>query len=329
MRVALLAAILLAVPTVAAADDSSPFDEVAKDATRVRKLDRVVWALTASCEQGDDLDKRQCRILRDAAATKLRGTTIVVDVGAAAVEIGEWDKDKKSTPITVRGCAACTGIVVDGTRYYVVANKAAPKISGDDVKAAALAETSKQFANDALSSGWKTAVEPRLRTELIIKVPADEKKAMWNRDGAKGIAVEVLGFRVYDACDGSVLASEPESGTAPTDRKTCGKTDVATKTKGDTTPAETIYDELSKQQILASLRPAVDEAKACFDTYGVAGDAKIKITIGGDGSIVAMDQSGDFAGTDTGKCIDTAIKKAKFPKSKKAKTTISYPVSLR
>jgi hypothetical protein len=327
MRLPVLAALIaLAVPAVAAADTNSPWDEAAKDATRIRKLDRVVWALTATCEQGDDLNQRQCRILRDAAAAKLRGKKVIISV-TGAVEIGAWDAAKKSTPITVRGCASCDGIEVDGQKWYVVTNKAAPKISGDKVVAAALLETDKAFANDALSSGWKDSAGPRLRTELILTVPADEKKAVWNRDGARGLAVEVLGYRVYDACDGSIVASEPDSQNGPSDRKTCGK-DVA-KPKGDTGPTEPIYDELSKDQILASLRPAVDEAKACFDTYGVAGDAKVKITIGADGSILAEEQKGDFVGTDTGKCIDAAIKKAKFPKSKKPKTTISYPVTLR
>lgn len=327
MRLPVLAALVsLAVPAIAAADTNSPWDDAASDATRIRKLDRVVWALTATCEQGDDLNQRQCRILRDVAAAKLRGKKVIVEV-SGATEIGAWDAAKKSTPITVRGCADCAGIEVDGQKWYVVANKAAPKISGDKVQAAELTETAKPFANDALASGWKDSAGPRLRTELILTIPADEKKAVWNRDGARGLAVEVLGYRVYDACDGSIVVAEPDSTSGPSDRKTCGKDTV--KPKDNTGPTEPVFDELSKDQILASLRPAVDEAMACFDTYGVAGDAKVKITIGGDGSILAEEQKGDFVGSDTGKCIDAAIKKAKFPKSKKPKTTISYPIKLQ
>jgi hypothetical protein len=324
---ALAVACCLAAPSIAAADDASPFDEAAKSATRVRKLDRVVWALTATCEGGDDLAKRQCRILRDAAASKLRGTKLVIEVPNSAVEIGEWDSGGKATPITVRGCVACDGITVDGTTWYVVSNKAAPRVLPGSIEAAVLFETVKAFANDALASGWKKMIEPRLRTELIVKLPDDETKAVWNRDGASGIAVEIVGYRVWDLCDGSILAASPESGKPRTDAKTCG--DSVKSTKGTDTPSEPVYAELSKEQILAVLKPAVEEAKACFDTYGKAGDAKVKITIGSDGSVIGQDQSGDFVGSDTGKCIDAAIKKAKFPKSKKAKTTISYPLTLR
>jgi len=328
MRLTVLAVLFcLAAPRVAAADDTSPFDEAAKDATRVRKLDRVVWALTATCEGGDDLAKRQCRILRDAAAAKLRGTKLIVEVASGAVEIGTWDSGGKATPITIRGCVACDGIAVDGTSWYVVSNKAAPRVLPGSIEAAVLFETVKAFANDALASGWKTMIEPRLKTELIIKLPADETKAVWNRDGASGLAVEILGYRVWDLCDGSILAASPESGKPRTDAKTCG--DTVKSTKGDTTPSEPVYAELSKEQILAVLKPAVEEAKACFDTFNVEGDAKVKITIGADGSVIGEEQTGDFVGSDTGKCIDAAIKKAKFPKSKKAKTTISYPINLR
>ena len=55
----------------------------------------------------------------------------------------------------------------------------------------------------------------------------------------------------------------------------------------------------------------------------------MRITIGGDGAILALDQTGDFAGTPTGECIDTAIRKVRFPKSKRPKTTVNYPIVLR
>jgi hypothetical protein len=320
MRLTALAAVFcLAVPSIAAAD-GKPFDEAASGANRVRKLDRVVWALTATCEGGDDLAKRQCRILRDAAAAKLRGQKLIVEVTSGAVE--------KATPITIRGCIACDGIAVDGTTWYVVSNKGAPRVLPGAIEAAVHFETVKAFANDALASGWKTMIEPRLRTEMVIKVPADETKAVWTRDGAKGLAFELVGYRVWDACDGSILAAQPESGPGKTDAKTCG--DTAKATKGtDTAPAEPVFAELSKEQILGSLKPAIEEAKACYDTHGVAGAAKIKVTIGSDGTVIGQDQSGDFVGTETGKCIDAAIKKATFPKSRKAKTTISYPITLQ
>src|SRR5262245_20336753 len=223
MRILIVAAgLALAAGTAVADDTTSPFDDAAKGAQYVRKLDRMVWALTAECEQGDDVARRQCRILRDVAAAKIRGATLVVDA-PGAVEIGTWDAAGKATPITVYGCAACgDGITVDGTAWLVVANKAAPKVSHGKVEAAVLDDTLKPVPKDALATGWKTTAGPRLRTQLIFKVPTDEKKAMWSRDGQKGLAVEVVGFRVWDQCDGSVLAASPESGPGPTDKKTCG-----------------------------------------------------------------------------------------------------------
>jgi hypothetical protein len=316
----------LSVGGTAIADDSSPFDAAAAKAQRVRKLDRMVWALTASCDQGDDLDRRQCRILREGAVERMRGATVLVDVAPGAFEVGAWDAAKKSTALTLRGCVSCTGVEVDGKKWYVVSNKQAPKISGDKLQAATIHETAQTFADDAAAREWQASVVPRLRTQMLVKVP--DKKAIWNRDGAHGLAIEIIGYRVYDACDGSIVVSSPESGSVAADKKACGAA-VAKVDPDAGKPKEVIHAELSKAQILAALKPAVAEAKACFEAHGIAGDAKLKITIGGNGSVLAAEQSGDFVGTPTGGCIDTAIKKATFPKSKKARVTISYPVSLR
>jgi hypothetical protein len=145
--------------------------------------------------------------------------------------------------------------------------------------------------------------------------------------------MDVVGFRVYDTCDGAIVCASPTSGPGEVDKKACGTT-IAEGGPGGTgggatPPPEKLPAELSKEQIMAALRPVLEDARLCFEQFGIPGDGKIKITIGGDGTVIAYEQTGQFVGTPTGACIDTAVKKARFPRSRKAKTTIAYPISLR
>jgi hypothetical protein len=323
----LLALLVCGATAPALADDApdvSPFGEAAGKAQHVRSLDRVVWSLTASCEQGDDLSRRQCRVLRDAAAARYKGATLLVDVtGEGAFVLDAYDNGAKAAPLTLRGCVDCAGVEVDGKKWVVVANKAAPKVSGGKIEAVALHETVRQFKDEAAATTWRTTIVPQLRTQMLVKIPAD-KKLSWQQGDVQGLAFEVVGFRVYDACDGQVLFASPEANAIAPNTKACGKTAEVK----DTGPAEVIVAELTKEQVLAGLKPALAEAKACYDQFNEPGDAKVKVTISGDGVVIALEQSGDFVGKPTGECIEKAINKATFPKSKKAKTTISYPIGL-
>src|SRR5688572_8721635 len=196
-------AALLVVPASAVADGWS---ERAKGATPVRDVERVVWALTATCDKGDDLTKRHCRVLRDDAATRLKGATIVVDAPPSAVEVGAFDPATTSSRIVVRGCVSCTGIESEGKKWFVVSNNAAPVVVGDKIQAGGLSEFSRSFADEAAAQAWQATVVPRLRTQLVVKVL--EANYAWTRGSAEGIAVQVVGFRTYDRCDGSILAAD-------------------------------------------------------------------------------------------------------------------------
>lgn len=319
-----LAALLVVAGRPARADDAgdpSPFGETAAKAQHVRSLGRLVWALTATCETGDDIARRQCRIMRDAAAGKLRGATLLVDV-PDAVDLGAYDKAGKAVPFEVRGCVACGGLALDGTTWVVVGSKAAPTADGDKVRAAVIGDSIKPFRDEAAAQTWRAQVQPRLRTQMIIRVP--DKKLTWTPGKVSALGVDIVGYRVIDACDGTVLLSSPEANAVAGDKAACG---AVAPTKAE--PTEVLPEELTKDQVREGLRPAVTEAQACFETYKIAGETKAKITIGGDGSVVSVELKGDFAGQPTGDCITTAIKKAAFPKSKRARTTISYPISLR
>jgi hypothetical protein len=331
MRMMLFAGVVaaLSMPAIAVAGE---FEEIAADAIRVDRdgLGGILWAKTASCSDGDDLAKRQCRAIRAALMSKYDGQMLVVPGDAAAFQVAAFDDKKKAAPVLLTGCIACVDpLLVDGVPVYVTSDKGATGWSGSIAKAGKIHETARQFKTDEEAIKWKTSVAPRLKTEFLVQIP--KNAALWKDGGKSGFSLTVLGFRVYDPCDGGIICASPKSGKASVDKVACGGAvvegtpdpDVEVKPKKEVVP-----DELSATQIKTSMAPVRVAATACFDKYGVEGNAKLHVTVGSDGAVVAIDQTGDFDGTPTGTCIEEAVKTVTFPKTKKARQSFKYPISL-
>lgn len=309
--------------SVASADT---FESRAAGAIRIHHIDDVVWALTAPCSAGDDTQQRQCRRLRDVRAAQISGATMIVDAHRGSFSMGAWSPKKKSTALTLSACIECGGVNVDGQTWYVVGTKEgnpAPKFEGGTLKVGLLHENARTFATAGVAKSFAAAAA-NAKIQLIVKVPA---KAKWTDGGKQGIALDVLGYRVFSPCDGSVVCSNPKSGLGEVDKKACGAMASGTTAKG-ATPAATDPDAPSPAMIKQAVKPVIEGAKACYAKFKVAGKGKLKMAIGPDGHLTEYEQQGDFANTPTGACIDLAVKNATFPSSKKPRTAVAVPISL-
>jgi len=206
----------LLIPTSPAQADD--FDTQAQAAVRVR-VDDLVWALTATCEGGDDVQQRQCRLVRDRRVQALAGVTLLVDGDPAALELGTWSPQRKSMPIVVTSCIRCTGVEVDGTTWLVAGAGAAPRFDKGKLRTAVLVESSRQFKDAAAATAWTTAVRGA-RVEYLAKLPAAAKRR-WRAGGKDGLALEIVGYRASTPCDGVVLAANPPSAKAEPDPQAC------------------------------------------------------------------------------------------------------------
>jgi len=183
---------LACLPTLAHADDT--FEQRAAQARKLAHLDEVLWAATASCDKGDDTQQRQCRRIRQATLDAHAGALVLVDGEPDAFEIGGWNAAKKSVPLKL----------VAGKKLRITPAKPGP-----------LYDNAKQFPDEPAAVAWAKLAKTH-RVELLVKLP--DKK--WPVAGGT-LTVDVVGYRVIAACDGSILAASPASQPVAPDKKAC------------------------------------------------------------------------------------------------------------
>jgi hypothetical protein len=187
---------LCLVPALAHADDK---------ARATSHLDEVLWAETATCDKGDDTQRRQCKRVRDAWLDAHAGALLLVEGEAEAFEIGAWNAAKKTLPLKLAGCIRCKPIDVDGKKLRVM-----------PARGGALYDEPKAFPDEAAAVAWAKLAKNR-RVEVIVKLPAKRAPI-----AGGAVALEVTGYRVIAACDGSILVASPPSPAAAPDPKACG-----------------------------------------------------------------------------------------------------------
>lgn len=314
---ALAACIPLVVSSAAFADS---FETAAQGAVAVAHPEDLVWAVTAPCDQGDDVQQRQCRITRDRKAKQLVGATLLIDGDADALAIGAWSAAKKSVAVTLSACIRCRPIDVDGKPWFVTGSGAPRSDGANKLKAAVLYDNARQFVDEAAATAWTKAMA-RARFQLLVRVPTENRRR-FAVAGKDGLALDVLAWRVINPCDGSiVLASLPAKAVEP-DRRLCAEAG------GVVIPADATLEALTPAMVSEAMRPVVSAARACSARLKLTGKTKLEITILADGSIEKFEQRGDFDGTPLATCIADAMTRISFPKTKKPKTKIGFPVSL-
>ncbi|MEZ4401830.1 MAG: hypothetical protein R3B06_17510 [Kofleriaceae bacterium] len=321
LAMAAAAAIVLTAP---AAHADPTFDELAAQARPLSSADvaGLAWALTTPCTDGADAAQRLCRAVRDQRAAALRAGTWLVDAEAGAFSIGEWDPDAKAALIQLAGCVACTKPVGG---LYLVSNKTAPSWNGDVAIAATIHQAVRAFPTKLAADKWR-AVAADAHAQFVIRLlPAG---GMFERDGHRGLAVEILGYRVYQRCDGAIVCASPAAQPVAVDASTCGKlVEAVSPTVVEVKPD--LPAALTADDIKTVMRSVTEAAKVCFDDYGVPGKAKLVYTVTNAGTVSAYEQSGDFVDTPTGRCIDEAAKAVTFPAVKKKSFTFTYPINVQ
>ncbi|MDX2089932.1 MAG: hypothetical protein SFX73_18900 [Kofleriaceae bacterium] len=308
-----IALVMLASSAVVHADAGDTFERKATGAVKVKDLDDVVWALTATCDKGDELQQRQCRLIRDARVKQLTGATLLVDGDANAFELGVWNGAKRSVAVTLTACIRCDGVQLDGRTWYLTGSPA--RQDGAKITAAPLFDTARQFPDEARAKKYLEVMKGA-RTQFVVRIP---EKRRWLVGGKDGLLFEVLAWRVVVPCTGEVVIASPASGPADKDASVCA---AGAASEPEAVPA------LTREMVREAMQPVMQGARACYAKYKSAGTARLELTIAGSGSVASYMQKGDFKGTPMGTCIDAAVSNVVFPPSQRPLTTIGFPIVL-
>ena len=120
--------------------------------------------------------------------------------------------------------------------------------------------------------------------QLVVKVPEAEAGV----DGKNVFALDVVGYRVVLAVRRRRRGREPASGLLEADKKQCIR---------ERRPQIAPSVERSAAMINEAMKPVVEAANECFDEFGVAGRAKLKITVAADGTMRATSSRATSRGT--------------------------------
>ncbi|MDQ3299262.1 MAG: hypothetical protein M3619_22025 [Myxococcota bacterium] len=296
------------------------FDAVAATAVRVRRLEDVVWSLTATCDRGNDVQQRQCRLVRDHRAKVLEVATLLVDGDSEALELGTWSPQKKSMQVALTSCIRCAGIELDGRTWYLIGSGATARFDGGKLRSAVLDDQTRMFPDADTAATWSKIVRTAHVQYLIKVLPVAKRRGLVA--GKDGLAFEIVGYRVSAPCDGAVIVAKPPSAKAEPDKERCSGSII----DGG---APDGVDALTAQMATVAMKPVVDAANACFKRNGISGRAKLELVIAGDGSVIEYKQTGDLVGTPTAQCIDTAMRDVTFPRSKKPRQKLGFPIILK
>lgn len=330
-----LASLVLAVPAVHAGPASgalpvpppnppATFEALAGPAATISRADLlgIAWATAAPCTDGDDSEQRLCRAVRDRRLATLRAGTYLIDGDSGALAVSEWTAADKLITVTVAGCMAC---VEPPGGLYVVSAATPPTFTGAVAQGANVFTSTTTLADAVTAKRFRARV-PALRTQFVVKVAA-AAGGLWQHEDKRGLALDVLAMRVYDPCDGNVIASTVPSGPGPADAATCPAAEkLPTRTER---PERELPQALTSKDIRTAMAPVMAAAGECYDAYGVMGKAKLTYTVNADGSVAAYEQQGDFLDTPTGTCLDKAARAVTFPKTQKKSFTFSFPVAVQ
>jgi hypothetical protein len=294
-------ALLLSVPAAAA-----PGDWQKGERARAVDVAARLWPTVARCTDADPHLRRQCQRVRDAALAKSGDQLLLVPGDPLAIKLGPWDGKKKSLTISLAGCIACAEPVEIGGRKTKVVTRGP----------AVLAKVEQPFADADLADEWRDGAARRLRSELLVRVP----KTPLLTPG--GLAVEVVGFRLWDPCDGKLLAGSEGAVAGAIEAGSCKVEPRSSAIAGSVVVGR---DRLLPDDIEEGVAPVRMAIQRCAYRFGAQGGGEVVMEVGGDGTPKKAETKGEFAGTPAGDCVVKAVQAARFRPFRRAQMTIVFP----
>lgn len=283
-----------------------------------------------------DLDRARCRATTAYLHRELPHKTFATQTDdPAAIEVSSYDAAVKGYHVALAGCIACTEPLAIGERgepRYVTL-KTPDKSAATLAAGVPLSTSTFAFDDFAAAKRWIETERPFLRAEFLFQPQAED--AAFTVGMAPGIALKLIGARVYNRCTGEILISKPPS-TGFADRPAPGHQDPACARAGKVPEPDPSLaaldarpDQLSKSDIgdaMAKIRPQLFD---CYQKFHVPGALVLSYVVGGNGTVQSVQVGTTFAGTPTGTCSLEVAKEAHFPTFKRERQEFKYMFYLR
>lgn len=280
-----------------------------------------------------ELDRARCRSTTAFLRKRLPEQTFVLTSSdPAAVEVSSYDGAIKGYHLVLAGCVACTDPVPIGPQRqprFITLNTP-DKGAGSLAAGVVVSKSTVAFDDFSAAKRWADTERPFLRAEFLFQpqpTGADYTVGM-----APGIALKLVGARVYNRCNGEILVSKPPS-TGFADRP--GKMDAACAAGAKAALSEDApRDDVRPEQLSkASINEVMESIRArlygCFQQFHVPGALVLNYVVGGNGTVQSVQIGSTFAGTPTGACALEIAKDVKFPAFKRPRQQFNYLFFLR
>lgn len=342
-----LAFVLLASPAAAAdapkpAEPTGSYETIGQGAVRTNDVATLMASFVERCTgEKRDLDRARCRATTAYLRRALpRRTFAFVTDDPAVIAVSDYDAAVKGYHVALAGCVACGKPIAVGRagEPRLVTLKVPEKDAESLIKGVALSRNTFGFDSLAEAKQWLETERPFLRAEFLFQPEAGSTE--WTFAGQQGVALKLLGARVYNRCTGDVLVSKPPS-TGIADRPTPGHEDPTcsgarsqvAKARGaggdGTAAADEVPAQLTKALIadaMAKIRPQVF---ACYKKFQTPGTLELTYLVAGNGTVQSVAVGAAYAGTPTGQCVLEVAKDARFPSFKLEQQKFTYPFFLR
>jgi len=322
-------------PAPAADAAATSFEKLGQGAVRTRDIGTLLSSIVERCDsEKREIDRARCQATTAFLRRTLPQKTFAFTTDEpGVVAVSDYDAQVKGYHVALAGCVSCSKPVTIGRAKEprLVTLKVPDKEAGSLVQAVSLSRNTFGFDTLADAKRWLDTERPFLRAEFLFQpqIVGD----VWTFGNERGVALKLVGARVYNRCTGDVLVSKPPS-TTMADRPGPGREDpsCAVKPTVAAAPPPPVDDramQLSMAQIadtMAKIRPQVF---ACYQQFKVPGMVELAFVIAGNGTVQAVSVSPAWRGTPTGLCVREAAKDAHFPPFQLDEQKFTYPFFLR
>ena len=320
-----------------AAEKPDSFEARAHGAVRTQDVGTLLAPFIDSCGgEMRELDRARCRSTTTYLRKRLPQQTFLAESNdPAAIEVSGYDGAAKGYHLSLAGCIACSEPMPIGShrepRFVTLATpdkSAASLAAGVPVSKSTVA-----FDDFAAAKHWAEMEKPFLRAEFLFQPQAEGSD--FTVGMAPGIALKLVGARVYNRCTGEILVSKPPS-TGFVDRPPAGHEDPACSRAGQPQPmtdeelaADRRPEELSKAAINDVMEKIRPKFYACYEKFHAPGALVLSYVVGGNGTVQSVQVGSTFAGTPTGSCAMEVAKEMRFPAFKHERQDFKYLFFLR